>query len=291
MFAYFIPAMALLAAAVQPVPSIPTPPAASAWVFPVEFKIEPLPVRGHWTAKSDNDVCGLAAWSKTADGTIGLWAVHPPASNDYVLTVVQPAKLPVSAEPLRPRLRINAPALDHPIEMDAFARLYSQQSLEARTMKLEREQLKALLSSRIFTIDVDAEPRVQIELDGGGTLMPLEECERDGLKAAGLDPDLPAKLSKWPSFGTAPYALFSDDDYPASVMAAGVQGTVQVRLNVDSTGRAQSCVVVTSSGSPILDAKTCEIYLRRAKMTPALDRNGKPVAAPALAKVTWRLSS
>lgn len=84
--------------------------------------------------------------------------------------------------------------------------------------------------------------------------------------------------------------LFSADDYPAEAQRNGEQGTVQVALTVDPTGKVSQCRVVLSSGSASLDGATCSILQRRARFLPARDASGRPVSDRVTSPpITWRL--
>jgi TonB family protein len=86
--------------------------------------------------------------------------------------------------------------------------------------------------------------------------------------------------------------IFSVDDYPPQAMQNGWQGDVVPELRVDATGHPTSCRVVQSSGYPILDTKTCEILLTRARFLPAKDGNGNPVEDTVrFPPVTWRIQT
>jgi len=84
--------------------------------------------------------------------------------------------------------------------------------------------------------------------------------------------------------------IFSDDDYPADAQRAGQEGTVQAKLDIDTSGRVARCTIIRSSGHASLDASTCKILLRRARFVPAQDRNGKATSDTYVTPpVTWRL--
>ena len=70
--------------------------------------------------------------------------------------------------------------------------------------------------------------------------------------------------------------LFSTDDYPASALSAGAEGTAQAQLTIGPDGRVVGCNLVRSTGNGALDSATCNILRRRAKFTPAKDSNGQP---------------
>ena len=84
--------------------------------------------------------------------------------------------------------------------------------------------------------------------------------------------------------------IMSSDDYPEEALRNDWQGDVVVDLVISVAGRVRSCRIHQSSGHQVLDLKTCEIFLLRARFTPAKDEQGNPVEdrfrAPA---VRWRL--
>jgi TonB family protein len=85
-------------------------------------------------------------------------------------------------------------------------------------------------------------------------------------------------------------ALFSGDDYPANAQMNGEQGTVQVRLSIDSAGSVSDCTVIRSSSFRSLDDATCTILKDRAKFRPAHDANGRAVPDTVVSPpVVWRL--
>jgi protein TonB len=85
-------------------------------------------------------------------------------------------------------------------------------------------------------------------------------------------------------------SIFSTDDYPASALASGAQGTAQAQLTIGPDGRVQGCNLVRSTGNGALDQATCNILRRRAKFTPARDSNGNPTTDTITTPpITWRL--
>ena len=66
-------------------------------------------------------------------------------------------------------------------------------------------------------------------------------------------------------------------DYPAHALEKGLQGNVVVSFDINSTGRAENCVVETSSGISELDRVPCPLIERRARFK-ALERNGMAAA-------------
>lgn len=57
-----------------------------------------------------------------------------------------------------------------------------------------------------------------------------------------------------------------EPDYPAALVQQGKAGLVEVALVFDHDGRLSSCTVLKSSGTALLDATTCRILHRRARV-------------------------
>ena len=83
--------------------------------------------------------------------------------------------------------------------------------------------------------------------------------------------------------------LVSGDDYPPEAQMADEQGTVDVLVKVDESGKVADCTIQGSSGSAALDSQTCSLFWLRAKFAPARDEAGKPVVSAYSRKITWRL--
>ncbi|WP_156841811.1 energy transducer TonB [Novosphingobium aquimarinum] len=79
----------------------------------------------------------------------------------------------------------------------------------------------------------------------------------------------------------------STDDYPASALRRGEQGTVRFELTVSANGKVEACRVIASSGSSTLDAATCKFVSARARFEPATDANGARATGSYSSAVTW----
>ena len=95
-----------------------------------------------------------------------------------------------------------------------------------------------------------------------------------------------AEFSKYPG-GLG--RLFSADDYPPAALQRGEMGRVRVRIRVSDAGAPVDCTVIGSSGSSDLDNGTCNVIRTRAKFTPAVDVDGKPVRSVYTSTVNWVL--
>jgi TonB family protein len=86
-----------------------------------------------------------------------------------------------------------------------------------------------------------------------------------------------------------PTGLFTPADYPAEALAQRAQGSTRYRLQVSEGGRAERCEIERSSGSPALDQATCRVLLSRARLEPALDASGRPLASSFGGIIRWQL--
>jgi TonB family protein len=83
--------------------------------------------------------------------------------------------------------------------------------------------------------------------------------------------------------------LVTHEDYPADALKKLEQGTVTVLLAVNERGEVSGCAVQASSGSATLDAQTCRLLSERARLEPAKDATGRPVAGTFRQRISWIL--
>jgi protein TonB len=77
------------------------------------------------------------------------------------------------------------------------------------------------------------------------------------------------------------------NDYPSRALREERAGVTGFRVTVTADGRAGSCTVTSSSGSPDLDEATCSNVTRRARFTPAVDGEGKPTTGSYSGRIRW----
>ena len=82
--------------------------------------------------------------------------------------------------------------------------------------------------------------------------------------------------------------FFGADAYPASAIRAGEQGRVTFRATIGADGRAQDCLIVTSSGFTDLDAATCRVVKVRVRL-PSSEPGGAAGPKSIEAWVDWKL--
>ena len=82
---------------------------------------------------------------------------------------------------------------------------------------------------------------------------------------------------------------FIFSQYPPRALAAGEQGSVRFRAEVDAKGNVMSCKVTQGSGHERLDRETCHMIVDHASFKPALDTAGVAREAVHDGFVNWRI--
>ncbi|MHA6722000.1 energy transducer TonB [Sphingomonas sp. RS2018] len=79
------------------------------------------------------------------------------------------------------------------------------------------------------------------------------------------------------------------DDYPPSLIRAGVEGTVGIEFIIDVDGIISTCTITRTSGNQLLDDTTCNLIKARGRYRPARDAAGKTIPVRASQRVTWAI--
>ena len=82
---------------------------------------------------------------------------------------------------------------------------------------------------------------------------------------------------------------FIFSQYPPRAKAAGEQGSVRFRAEVDAEGNVLGCKVTATSGFKRLDQETCDLIVDHASFKPTLDSEGKAREAVHDGVVNWRI--
>lgn len=107
----------------------------------------------------------------------------------------------------------------------------------------------------------------------------LRHCTDELLASWGLDPAVQAKLSSpvTPLNAEAVNALITADDPPEAVRRLGGIARLRLRVMVDATGAPTGCKTSATDGVPEFEVNSCDIVMRSARYSPALDEHGRPV--------------
>ena len=114
----------------------------------------------------------------------------------------------------------------------------------------------------------------------------LRRCFEQTLAEWGIDMAARASLQSMPTATSVP---FDDGDYPSAALRENAQGVTIVRLTIGTNGRISDCAIIRSSGNETLDQRTCQVYRREGRFTPAIGADGQPAEVRFLSIVTWRI--
>lgn len=100
--------------------------------------------------------------------------------------------------------------------------------------------------------------------------------------------------TKPPSKGEATKAVLlsgsiSDEDYPPDAVRSGAQGITETSFDIDVNGRIAACRITGSSGSKVLDDRTCELLRERFVYEPAHNRKGIALPETRTQRVKWAM--
>lgn len=80
-------------------------------------------------------------------------------------------------------------------------------------------------------------------------------------------------------------------DYPPSMLVKGSSAFVTFKATVDDTGAVTDCAVLETTSPPEIGPHTCGLIMKRAKFSPARDKEGMPTKDFYINQVFWRMGS
>jgi len=155
------------------------------------------------------------------------------------------------------------------------------------TILFEGDALAGLEQADAIDINLDGEEHRLATPGIAGAMKVLSSCQDDLLKHWGIDPN--ERKLEGTHVGGNPVRFFGPDEYPSSAIISREQGRVIAVAGVEPDGRVGSCTVVSSSGYKVLDETTCHIMRNKVRFTPALDKDGHPIASHYVMPVRWVL--
>lgn len=139
-----------------------------------------------------------------------------------------------------------------------------------------------------LTIKVARKQPIRLETGSlGEPMKAMRACTDDLLVHWGYDPKTHAALAK----RTAPFGKtrnwLRSEDYPSHALVEGHNGMVRFRLDVAPTGAVTGCRVLYRTNPDDFADLSCKLLLQRARMTPALAADGKPVKDYFISQIRW----
>lgn len=131
---------------------------------------------------------------------------------------------------------------------------------------------------------------LRLALKTGPLKAPLDAmrtCMANLVKSWGLDPVQQEALATRVTPTSSPGQWLKPADYPAGPLAMGAGAIVRFRLMVGTDGVPTQCFIQLATNSPEFTKLTCDLLMKRARFSPALDREGKPVASYYTNSVRW----
>lgn len=172
------------------------------------------------------------------------------------------------------------------VSFEAYFRAYKperdskESPIERRlTLSAQPEVPSLELEQQITALTVEFEDGTQLDLQLGSMAEPLgalRHCIDDLRKSWGLDPAQERTLTRYPVPNMRSVNRLQRN-YPEEMIRAGASAYVPVRIMVNERGRAEECIVQSSSVHAEFQAAACSGLATQ--YSPALDESGQPVAS------------
>jgi TonB family protein len=125
--------------------------------------------------------------------------------------------------------------------------------------------------------------------DAKSALSALQACHDDLLKSWGIEIDAMRNWAVPPEPIGSPGRWVTNADYPLEETRRGIEGTTAFQLKISPQGVIEKCIIVRSSKSNVLDRRSCQLMLERAKFKPAIGADGQPMASFYVNRVRWQV--
>lgn len=261
---------------------------------------ETLQRTGKWVVDYDNDACHLVAQFGTGNDMMIMRLTRYQPGDWFHLSlhgrrlVTGEARRQVKFDfglggPPVEADAVNGKAGDLPLMLFGSTRLDGWKSTKpGEVAPLLSPQQEAAVSG----ITVMIKWKKPFRLEFGSLAKPMEQlraCQADLLESWGYDPAIQTTLVRPPRPVNSPAKWLGPADYPQGAVAAGQNGIVQFRLDVEADGKISGCHVLSRTRPDVFADTTCRAVTRRAKLEPALDADGKPVRSFLVQTVQWRV--
>ena len=117
----------------------------------------------------------------------------------------------------------------------------------------------------------------------------MRECTDAMMAHWGHDPQQYHALRNTPQPVGSKAMWLMPDDYPKAALERGGMAIIHFRLDVGTRGEVTGCHVQEATQSGNFDELTCQLLSRRARLTPAINAAGQPVASFYVDTVRWLL--
>ncbi len=156
-------------------------------------------------------------------------------------------------------------------------------------LTINRSDLPAVFAATRLSIEAGG-MAVSIAPTGSqAALRALQSCETQLMIRWGIDPASVAAVTTPPRGGPDIAEWITYRDYPQDALRRRSQGVTTILWQIGLNGAVSGCRAVKSAGDPVLDAAACRAITKRARYSPALDKDGHAVTSWVTRKVTWSM--
>ena len=156
------------------------------------------------------------------------------------------------------------------------------------TTNLPLEHLAEARSAATVRIAVEGLDDTFVISDVGDLLKVMDNCVADLRNYWNLNEDSRKSRVSRGARGNL-QGLLSSEDYPSDAVRNLESGRVKVALLINESGAVADCSVVETSGVAVLDAQACAAIKARARFSPAVGTDGKPVKDGFVQTIAWQL--
>ncbi|WP_277982199.1 energy transducer TonB [Sphingomonas phyllosphaerae] len=142
----------------------------------------------------------------------------------------------------------------------------------------------------VLTLTPSSEPAFSVALVGTArALAALARCNDDIARTWGIAPGEREAIATEAQPRGDPTRFVGPDDYAKAAVARGELGTSAQLWTIATDGRVSECRTVIPSGSAALDTAGCDAARLRARFTPAMGRDGRPMTSHVTQVIKWEL--
>jgi len=248
--------------AVIPITLLSTAPASGETLQPIK----------NWVVDYRDDQCLASRDYGNPDKPITLGVRPSPNGETYELLVRQPHYGPSYAMELKAAVDFGK----GPIKAWLLSYASADHKSNLYQFRISAEEMSQAKSASTVTVDPSGSPSITFALKSMPELLQsLQACTADLESYWNANGDKDGSIAT-PAKGDI-RSVFSADDYPDVALQLEQSGSTQFLLLIDEKGAVAGCHTLKPSGIPVLDAMGCQVITKRAKLSPARDKQGKAV--------------
>ena len=246
----------------------------------------PLAPSGKWVVGHEDGLCTLFRdFGAPIQDTV-TFGIKPMSLSDIVTLVAMVPKNRAVRRPHADKTQLTVFPAGTTIPIKFESKGTSRDGGIAVILTIDRGDLSELMAATRIGIEADDFTVTIAPTAGPKALAALTTCEAGVMTAWGVDPAALAAVAT-PARAMSPDGWITD--YPASALQRQSQGTSTIFWQITVEGRASGCRTVNSSGDADLDAAACAAVTKRARYTPALDKDGHPVRSWSSRRVSFSM--